>query len=311
MGVVAVAGGTGGIGKTIVEELVRQKKHEVVVLSRKASTVPELSIPVLAADYTNTAGMTNLLKEHNIDIVISALGLFSEDSAQAQLNLINAAIAAGTVKKFIPSEYGIKYTEEMLSFHPAAQWWLDAADALRNSHLQSTRIILGWTLDHYGLPKVPSNMKPFSYAITFYHRRAAIPGDGTAPVAFLHSSDLAKYIAAMLEQNNWPEFSPFAGDKMSWGELLALAEEVTGTKWDVVYDAVEKLEKGEGTVLEQPLGAMELPEDALRHLWSEFGVMAVRGMMDVTKERLRNDEFPEVKPMTVREVVEAAWGTDA
>ncbi|KAF2819351.1 nmrA-like family protein [Ophiobolus disseminans] len=307
---IAVAGGTGGIGKAIVEELARQKKHNVVILSRKVSRIADLGIDVLATDYSDTFNMTELLKKHNIEIVISALGLFSPESSQAQLNLINAAIASGTVKKFIPSEYGIKYTKEMLSFHPAAQWWLDASDALQKSHLQFTRIILGWTLDHYGIPGVPSNMKPFSYAIDFNKRRAAIPGDGTAPVAFLHSRDLAKYIAAMLEQDNWSIFSPFAGDRMSWGELLSLAEEVTGTKWEVTYDSVEKLESGEGTVLEQPEGAMQLPAEALRHLWSEFGVMAVRELMDVTKEGLRNDEFPDITPMTVREVVEAAWGND-
>lgn len=168
-------------------------------------------------------------------------------------------------------------------------------------------------------------MKPFSYAIDFHHRRAAIPGDGKAPVAFLHSNDLAKYIVAMLEQDSWPEFSAFAGDRMSWGDLLVLAEEVTGrhcarhagdlsltilagTKWDVTYDPVEKLEKAEGTVLEQPDGAMQLPEEALRHLWSEFGIMADKGLMDVTTEGLRNSEFPEIKPLTVREVVGTAWG---
>jgi len=251
MGIVAVAGGTGGIGKTIVEELARQKRHEVVVLSRKvrpavhtlsgiitlthfqASTISDLGIPALAIDYANTAGITEVLRKHNIDTVISALGLFSEDSAQAQLNLINAAIASKTVKTFIPSEFGIKYTKEILSFHPAAQWWINAADALRKSHLRFTRIIIGWALDYYGFPGVPSNMHPFSYAIDFHNRRAAIPGDGTTPVAFLHSNDLAKYIAAMLDQNSWPEHSAFAGDRMSWRELLKLGEEITG-KWSIM-----------------------------------------------------------------------------
>jgi hypothetical protein len=55
-------------------------------------------------------------------------------------------------------------------------------------------------------------------------------------------------------------------------------------------------------VLDQPGGAIELPEEALRHLWSEFGIMAHKGLMDVTTEGLRNDEFPEIKPMGVREV---------
>jgi short-subunit dehydrogenase len=36
---VAVAGGTGGIGKTIVEELARGKKYNVVVLSRRVSHI--------------------------------------------------------------------------------------------------------------------------------------------------------------------------------------------------------------------------------------------------------------------------------
>lgn len=71
-------------------------------------------------------------------------------------------------------------------------------------------------------------MNPFSYAIDFHHRKAAIPGDGKAKVAFLHSNDLARYIVAMLEQDRWPEYSAFAGDRMSWGELLGVAEEVTG-----------------------------------------------------------------------------------
>ncbi|KAF2025383.1 hypothetical protein EK21DRAFT_76514, partial [Setomelanomma holmii] len=162
-------------------------------------------------------------------------------------------------------------------------------------------------LDHYGIPGVSSNMKPFSYAIDFHNRQAAIPGDGTALVSSLHSNDLAKYIAVVLEQNDWPEHSAFAGDRISWGELFALAEEVTGAKWDITYDPIEKLESAQGTVLRQAQGAIEMPDEALRHMWSEFGTMAVKGLMDISKEGLRNDEFPNIKPMTVREVVEAAW----
>lgn len=37
MTVIAVAGGTGGVGKTIVEKLVEQPKFQVIVLSRGVS----------------------------------------------------------------------------------------------------------------------------------------------------------------------------------------------------------------------------------------------------------------------------------
>jgi uncharacterized protein YbjT (DUF2867 family) len=34
---VAVPGGTGGVGRTIVDELVRQGRHQVLILSRQVS----------------------------------------------------------------------------------------------------------------------------------------------------------------------------------------------------------------------------------------------------------------------------------
>lgn len=40
MPVVAVAGGTGGVGKTIVDVLTQEAKHQVVVLTRKVSFTP-------------------------------------------------------------------------------------------------------------------------------------------------------------------------------------------------------------------------------------------------------------------------------
>lgn len=39
MAVVAVAGGTGGVGKTIVERLAQESKFQVKVLSRSVSTL--------------------------------------------------------------------------------------------------------------------------------------------------------------------------------------------------------------------------------------------------------------------------------
>lgn len=38
MSVLAVAGGTGGVGRTIVDELVAQGKHKIIILSRKVGS---------------------------------------------------------------------------------------------------------------------------------------------------------------------------------------------------------------------------------------------------------------------------------
>ena len=43
---VAVAGGTGGLGRTLVEELVKSNKHEVFIFSRKVGRSPP-GIPLI------------------------------------------------------------------------------------------------------------------------------------------------------------------------------------------------------------------------------------------------------------------------
>jgi hypothetical protein len=83
---------------------------------------------------------------------------------------------------------------------------------------------------------------------------------------------------------------------------------MAGSKFEVTYDTMDKLEKGQATVLEQPKGSYELPPEALRGLVTEFSVMALRVNMDVSVEGLRNDEFPDIHPITVEELMQKAWG---
>ena len=40
MGIIAVAGGTGSVGQTIVEALVAHGKHNILILTRKVSRYP-------------------------------------------------------------------------------------------------------------------------------------------------------------------------------------------------------------------------------------------------------------------------------
>lgn len=42
MAIIAVAGGTGNVGRTIVEAIVAAGKHEVKILARKVSTQKQL-----------------------------------------------------------------------------------------------------------------------------------------------------------------------------------------------------------------------------------------------------------------------------
>ncbi|KAL4739983.1 hypothetical protein BDV11DRAFT_169615 [Aspergillus similis] len=110
---IAVAGGTGKLGRAIVEVLKNTTGHSVSVLTRKADDdlAEELGIPLLIADYSNVGSLTNLLESNKIDTVISAVSLIDDDTSNAQLNLIEAAERSSSTKRFIPSEFGIHYTE--------------------------------------------------------------------------------------------------------------------------------------------------------------------------------------------------------
>ena len=74
-------------------------------------------------------------------------------------------------------------------------------------------------------------MRPFRHVLDFEHRRAVVPGDGAQAVSFLHSRDLAGYVVGVVGgegEGDMPEFSAFVGDRMSWGEVVRVAERVTG-----------------------------------------------------------------------------------
>ncbi|KAM0208117.1 hypothetical protein ACHAQI_007126 [Fusarium lateritium] len=313
---VAVAGGTGGVGRTVVEELVRQGQHDVVILSRKRFTASKStpltgleSVPVFAIDYNDVASVATFLKQHDVDVVISALSLFTEEVGQAQMNLIQAAIDSNAVKRFMPSEFAFNYLRPgLLDYHADAQMRIDAVNLLRSSHLEFTRFVFGWMLDTWNPLRAKTHMPPMTWVLDFDHQRARIPGDGNTPLTVLHSFDIAKFTAALInDENKWPEISAFSGDRITFNEMVALAERTTGKKWEVTYEPIERLESKDVEVFEQPPGSYDFGEK-LRVVTAEFGLMVVQGIMDASADGLRNEEFTDVKPIPVEPWMQKIWG---
>jgi hypothetical protein len=50
-----------------------------------------------------------------------------------------------------------------------------------------------------------------------------------------------------------------------------------------------------------------LPKEILHYMVAAHGVWFEEGVYDLKPERFLNDDFPEIKTMTVKEVLEAAW----
>ncbi|KAI9150457.1 Oxidoreductase BOA1 [Paramyrothecium foliicola] len=244
MGVIAVAGGTGDVGRTIVEQLVSSGKHEIFILARKqnSSTVP--GAEVLVVDYNDTDGTANILENKRIDTVISTLPGVAADS---QLQLIAAADKASTTKRFIPSEFASYVPPDATDDFTAAA--RQAAAALNKTGLQVTRFAIGIFMDYYGVPNVPTHLRAFVWGIDIQNRRAAIPGTGDEVWATTHSRDLARFIERLLEDEDWPEISLVSGSDVTFNQILALAKQYTGDDFEVTYDSYEKLSQGHATVI--------------------------------------------------------------
>ncbi|CAG7954008.1 unnamed protein product [Penicillium salamii] len=304
MVVIAVAG-SGGVGQTIVEKLL-ESQFDIVVLSRSAKQDDTSSrVRNVQIKYDDIASMTQELERHNIHTLISAIGLVSEETSQSQLNLIEAADRSASTKRFIPSEYSFIQTSDLLSIDPSIQWWLDAAERLKTSSLQYTRVIPGFFMDYWGMPKVKTHLQPFTFGIDIASGTAAIPGDGNNVICMTYTYDLATYLVKALDLDEWPEFSIFVGDEVTYNQILGMAEEFTGKKFKVTYDSLEQIQAGNVTVPTQPEG-VDSSSDDLKEITALVSRLTVNNVFDLPKDRL-SDRFSEVKPLTVREFLHNTW----
>lgn len=185
-----------------------------------------------------------------------------------------------------------------------AQAKVDALKALEASTLQYTSVINGYFLDYYTVPKVPSHMLTTPIVIDMANNAAAIPGSGDVPVAFTHTTDVARFVVALLDLPTWQLESYIVGGKVTWKEFLAIAEEVKGVKFDVKFDPLEKLQKSEVTELP---GHKDLypffPKQMLQSLAAIFGTLFEKGFFDIDATAGQGS----VKARGVRELLTEAW----
>jgi hypothetical protein len=114
---------------------------------------------------------------------------------------------------------------------PPSKGKLAAAAKLRSSKtLEYTLVSNGFFLDYYGIPKVKSYLTHnLAFAVDVANNVAGIPGSGDVPIVFTHTFDVARFIAALVGVPDWLEWSTVIGDKKSWNEFVAIAEEVKGS----------------------------------------------------------------------------------
>ncbi|UPK95236.1 hypothetical protein LCI18_006171 [Fusarium solani-melongenae] len=306
MAILAVAGGTGDVGRTLVEELVQSGKHKVIVLCRKTPATAISGTEYAETDYDDIEGTAKMLDNNKVDTVISALTI-AGPSAHAQLNLIAAADKSSTVYRFIPSEYAgyVPKGDEAALNNPMTSPLVHAAEALDKSGLKYTRIAIGMFMDYMGLPHIPSHLRNFPWAFDFPSRRAVVSGTGNELLTMTYSKDLARFVARLVEEDEWAEWTFISGSDVTQNQIVAIAEKAIGDKLAVTYDTLEELKLGKATVLfpdAESYGGMDT-----MGMMAMLGVSVVEGEMLLPKEGRLNDRFPEIQTTSIDDLIARAW----
>ncbi|KAF4460618.1 hypothetical protein FALBO_12598 [Fusarium albosuccineum] len=308
MAIIAVAGGTGGVGKTIVEQLQRHAPHhEILILSRKVPVHATPGTPeFLKVDYADVDSLTTILQDHKIDVVVSTINLETEAGSKSQLNLIAAANKSQTTRRFIPSGFVSAIDENDPNSGPGIGGWIDNARALKETSLEYIRISIGFFSDYWGMPHIKTNLKRFQWLLDMERGMAVVPGSGDAKFTVTYSEDLARVIIRLLDADEkWPKLGFLSGSDISVNELIASAERIRGSKLNVVHDSVEKLEKGDVTVLWQP---DDVTEEEFKPLLAALCQMIAAGTCVLPNDASRLDRlFPEIHLTSAEEILTKAW----
>ncbi|OJJ70460.1 hypothetical protein ASPBRDRAFT_180355 [Aspergillus brasiliensis CBS 101740] len=308
---VAIAGGTGAVGRTLLEVMASQTRHRAFALTRREPTEDDqLLAPTFQVNYGDIKSLKIFLEEHNIHTVISAFGINGTSLATSQLNLIKAADASSVTKRFIPSSFAIPYPEEDVSILPPLEHYFASFQALEDSNLEWAPVYNGTFLEYIAPPSLKSYHPHSVLVLDVENNVAAIPGDGNMPVTFTYTFDIARFLVAALDLERWPREFRIVGDELTFNELLKLAEEVKGAEFTVFYDDIEKLKASKVTELPGHVKSYsKFPKDRLQWFLAIFETWMATGQARIAREGSLNEMFPEIKPLTARQLMEQYWKT--
>ncbi|KAK2740024.1 nmra-like family protein [Colletotrichum kahawae] len=281
MAILAVAGGTGPVGRTIVDGLVQHGGHKLFVLSR-TSRPTQNRVEYLAVNYSDIEGTAKILESNKIATVISAMGVVTAEISVSQVQLVKAADRSSTTKRFVVSAYDMLHKREHIEDSPLA----------------NERIL--------GMPHWKTYMHPWVNMVNVEKKWAVIPGDGSARVNFIASQDMAKFIARLMDLDKWDKISSIIAETRSISEILEISEKARGAKFRVAYDDLEKLKSGKISFISD-FPDIGLGEEESEKLFAILHYYAGTEQFLVPKENDIKPRFLDIVTKTAEEVIEGSW----
>lgn len=288
---IAVLGGTGGLGAHIVSGLVSRKTFNVIVYSRPSSVtdasnadkiknLESQGVRVVGVDSSDVDAFSAQLKADGVQVLVSAVGA---GALSEQIKYIDAAKAAG-VQRFIPSEFGVDSDHHSASVSVLALK-APVREHLRKSGLEYTLVFNGFFTEYA--------FSPF-LGFDFAAKTVTTVGDGDVPFSFTGESEVGKFVAALLADEDTERTKNksvfIESGKLTWNQAIALVEEVSNSKFQVTRVPVEEAEASIATA------------EFLPGLLTQFRLAVARGQGILSHNH--NAQWPEVTVQPTKDFVQ-------
>ncbi|MFS7973235.1 putative NmrA-like domain, NAD(P)-binding domain superfamily [Helianthus anomalus] len=296
---ILIIGGTGYIGKFIVEASAKEGNPTFVLVRENTTKHPEkaklidsfktLGATILYGDIHDHESLVKAIKQ--VDVVISTIG---GELVADQVKLIAAIKEAGNVKRFLPSEFGTD-VDHVNAVEPAKSTFAGKASirrAVEAAGIPHTFVSCNGFAGYF-LPTV-GQMDTY----TTPREKITILGDGNPKAVFVKEEEIALTTIKAVDDprtlNKTLIFRP-PGNTLSFNEIVSIWESKIGKTLEKTYVTEEQVLKN---IQEAPFG--------LSIVWSIMHSVLING--DGTNFEIEpsfgveaSELYPDIKYTTVDE----------
>lgn len=281
---VVIVGATGNLGGKITDSLLKKGAKVTAIVrmetdEEKVIGLREKSVEVHRVDMTNRSEIAKYCK--GAGCVVSALAGLEETVIDAQKIVADAAIEAN-VKRFIPSDYSIDFTNLVEGQNRNLDWRRDFHSYLEGKPIEVTTIFNGPFME-----LLTTDMP----LILFKQRRILCWGNPDQIMEFTTTLNIAEFTAEAALDRETPRYLRIAGDRLSCNDFVELLTKITGQRFKLFRPG------GIGllNVLIKVTRFFSPSKQELYPAWQ--GMQYMRDMMEgrVIFKDYDNDRYPEIE----------------
>ncbi|KAJ0417361.1 NAD(P)-binding protein [Aspergillus carlsbadensis] len=301
--VIALAGGTGDLGRYIHEELVKDPRYSVALLTRKTSpplpTLPHTTIHT--TDYS-LPSILQILNSTRATALISTIRCDHADFVEPHKALVNACVASATCKRFIPSEWA----GDIESFPSIPRFYAQTRGPLREylksipqGDLQWTLFNLGWFMEYF-IPARKSYMKllPGEFPFDLEKWTFTVRGGGDVLQSCTFGRDVGRAVAVLLGVKEWEPVTYVSSEWYTMNEAAAKLEKFHGRPFTRTHRTIEEINAAVAAAEKDP--STDPLELAQIEQWEVSGATACPREKTL---RQREKYFSGLKFVTIEEML--------